>query len=324
MSEKKTIKTKTNKKSSNSLKKTSKPQSKKNHKRKFTLKELLIIAAVFVVLFVAYQYSPTVRSVVDYVVTEILLDETDKRKSIGGTDIGSVDVSDEYLLPVCSDNQDHIRRDYNGYSICYRESYEQAEWAATCLTREKVNKKVSARTDNFREDPKIATGSSTLADYKGTGYDRGHLVPAADLAWSEESMSDSFYMSNMSPQAAAFNRGIWKELEEQVRQWAKEFGTLYTVSGPILEKEKYKTIGENNVAIPEYYYKVILAHTDDDKWSAIGFILPNEGSENPFLDFAVTVDEVEERCNIDFFAPLDDDVEAILESSYDAQFWGLK
>ena len=69
------------------------------------------------------------------------LDETDKRKGIGGTDIGSVDVSDEYLLPVCSDNQDHIRRDYNGYSICYRESYEQTEWAATCLTREKVNKK---------------------------------------------------------------------------------------------------------------------------------------------------------------------------------------
>ena len=322
MPEKKTTKSKSKSASSGSSKKSG--SSKGGRHIKLTLKELIIIAVAAVVLFFAYQYSPTVRSVVDDVIAEILTQDEGKTEVSGGTEIGNVDLSDEYLLPVCPGGADHIHRDYTGYSLCYRESYEQAEWAATCLTREKLKKKASGRTDNFRPDPEVETGSSTLADYKGSGYDRGHLVPAADLAWSEKSMDDSFYMTNMSPQTADFNRGIWKELEEKVRDWAKEFGTVYTVSGPILEKKKYKTIGASKVAVPEYYYKVLLAHTDDDKWSAIGFILPNAGSDKPFIDFAVSVDEVERRCNIDFFAPLDDDVEAQLESKYDAKFWGLK
>lgn len=319
MPEKKTTKPKSTKSSSSGTsKKTRSTRSKSQKHVKLTIKELIILAIAFLVLFFAYQHSPVVRNIVDSVLTEVISVEE------VGTEIGEVDLSDEYLLPVCSEDEDHILRNYTGYSLCYRESYEQAEWAATCLTREKVNKKSSARTDNFREDPSIPTGSSTLADYKGSGYDRGHLVPAADLAWSEKSMDDSFYMTNMSPQAGDFNRGIWKELEEQVRDWAKEFGTVYTVSGPILEKKKYKTIGKSKVAVPEYYYKVLLAHTDKDKWSAIGFILPNEGSEKAFIEFAVPVDEVEKRCNIDFFAPLDDADEAVLESSFDAAFWGLK
>lgn len=323
MPEKKTTKPKSSK-SSGTSKKSGSSHSKNQKHIKLTLKELIIIAVVAVVLFFAYQYSPTVRNIVDDVLAEILTQDEGKTEVSGGTEIGSVDVTDEYLLPVCPGGADHIHRDYTGYSLCYRESYEQAEWAATCLTREKVSKKASGRTDNFRPDPAVPTGSSTLADYKGSGYDRGHLVPAADLAWSEKSMDDSFYMTNMSPQTADFNRGIWKELEEQVRDWAKEFGTVYTVSGPILEKKKYKTIGESKVAVPEYYYKVLLAHTKDDKWSAIGFILPNAGSEKAFIEFAVPVDEVEKRCNIDFFAPLDDADEAVLESKFDAVFWDLK
>ncbi len=323
MPEKKT--TKSGKSSSSGSSKKSGSTRSKNQKHiKLTLKEFIIIAIVAVVLFFAYQYSPTVRSVVDYVIAELITQDEGGTQVSGGTEIGDVDLADEYLLPVCPGGSDHIHCNYTGYSLCYRESYEQAEWAATCLTRDKVSKKASGRTDNFRPDPSVPTGSSTLADYKGSGYDRGHLVPAADLAWSEKSMDDSFYMTNMSPQTADFNRGIWKELEEQVRDWAKEFGTVYTVSGPILEKKKYKTIGASKVAVPEYYYKVLLAHTDKGKWSAIGFILPNSGSDKPFIDFAVPVDEVEKRCNIDFFAPLDDDDEALLESKYDAAFWGLK
>lgn len=327
MPEKKTTKPKSSKSSSSETSKKSGSTRGKSQKHiKLTFKELIILAVALLVLFVAYQFSPAVRNVVDSVLTEIISIESGEEvaEDSGGTELSDVDVSDEYLLPVCSEGHDHIRCNYTGYSLCYRESYEQAEWAATCLTRKKVNKKASGRTDNFRPDPAVPTGSSTLADYKGSGYDRGHLVPAADLSWSEKSMDDSFYMTNMSPQAPDFNRGIWKELEEQVRDWAKEFGTVYTVSGPVLDKKKYKTIGASKVAVPEYYYKVLLAHTDKGKWSAIGFILPNAGSEKAFIEFAVPVDEVEKRCNIDFFAPLDDADEAVLESSFDAKFWGLK
>lgn len=229
--------------------------------------------------------------------------------------------SETFFMPLCdSENPDHIHRDYVGYSVCYRESYEQAEWAATYLTRDRLVKGAD-RKDNFRADPEIPTGSATPADYKGTGYDRGHLVPAADLAWSEESMDDSFYMTNMSPQAGSFNRGIWKKLEEQVRDWAEEFGTLYTVSGPILEKDNYKKIGSTKVSVPEYYYKALLAYDDDASWNAIGFILPNESSSEPLLTFAVPINEIEERCNIDFFYEMPDDMEEALESTVDFDYW---
>ena len=101
------------------------------------------------------------------------------------------------------------------------------------LTAQEVQGIVS-RSDDFRADPEIITGSAALVDYRGSGYDRGHLAPAADMKWSEEAMSESFYMSNMSPQAPGFNRGIWKSLESRVRSWAVENGTVYVVTGGIL------------------------------------------------------------------------------------------
>ena len=102
---------------------------------------------------------------------------------------------------------DHQIRSFQYYTLCYRESYEQAEWSAYCLRDWMLQKNVK-RTNDFRPDPEILTGSATLADYKRSGYDRGHLTPAGDMVFSKEAMSETFYMSNMCPQAAAFNRGI--------------------------------------------------------------------------------------------------------------------
>ena len=225
-------------------------------------------------------------------------------------------------IPQCAQKDGHERRDFAGFSICYRELYEQAEWAAEKLTRSKLVKEAS-RSNNFRSDPLISTGSATPQDYASSGYDRGHLVPAADMAWSNQSMDDSFYMSNMSPQSPGFNRGVWNRLENQVRSWAEEFGTVYTVSGPILENSSYPVIGANEVAVPDYYYKAIAACTDSGEWAAIGFILPNTSSSEPLGVFAVPVDEIEKRCAIDFFAQLPDDAENALEKDFNASFWHL-
>lgn len=136
------------------------------------------------------------------------------------------------------DEADQICR-YEGFVLKYSEEHEQAEWVAYQITDDEVAGTID-RTDNFRSDPCIATESAALADYRGSGYDRGHLAPAADMAWSEEVMRDSFFLSNMSPQTPGFNRGIWKRLEEQVREWAvaNEEVTVATVlySGPPLVK----------------------------------------------------------------------------------------
>ena len=231
-------------------------------------------------------------------------------------------------IPLCAARHhetDHEIRTFEHYALCYRESYEQAEWSAYCLTEEELAKNAN-RSNDFRPDPQISTGSASLSDYKKSGYDRGHLSPAADFAFDEKAMSETFYMSNMSPQAGSFNRGIWKDLEAQVRVWAKIFGRVYVVSGPILEKtaDEYKSIGENRVTVPEFYYKVILAPLYKDESDrktpedaegavAIGFIFPNEKCAGSLFDYAVSIDEVERRTQLDFFSLLDDEIENRIE-----------
>ena len=223
-------------------------------------------------------------------------------------------------LPICSRGEDHEVHQYAGFWLCYRESYETAEWVFYELSAAGLDRK-SKRSNDFREDKSITTGSASLADYKGSGFDRGHLAPARDMAFSDEAMSESFLMSNMTPQAPAFNRGMWKDLEEQVRGWAFAFGRVFVATGPIWEKvaADYGFIGLNQVRIPEYFYKALLAKTDAG-WQAAGFILPNRKCEGVLADYVVSVDEIEARCGVDFFAFLEDSVEDEIEASTQSEF----
>jgi endonuclease G len=233
-----------------------------------------------------------------------------------------------FEIPLCAetheDAADHQVISYKGFTLCYRESFEQPEWVAYELKAEELVKNAS-RSDNFRKDPQITTGSATPEDYLASGYDRGHIAPAGDMVFDKEAMSESFYMSNMSPQSPSFNRGIWNKLEAQVRNWALEYGYLYVISGPVLEKTKYPTIGENEVAIPEYYYKVLLTSTTDDKgrtnYQTIAFLLPNQKISDSFWNYVVSIDEVEKRTQLDFFSQLPDSFENGIESSIMAVQW---
>lgn len=202
---------------------------------------------------------------------------------------------------------------HKAYSLKYNEKHEQAEWVRYTLTKEHLLMKQVPRSNRFRTDSLIKTGSAVPDDYKHSGYDRGHLAPAADMSWSKETMEESFYMSNMSPQLPSFNRGVWKRLESKVRDWAKEYDTLYVVTGPILQ-DSLKTIGKNKVSVPKYFYKVLLLYTITNK-KAIGFILPNMKSSIDVDSFAVSVDSVECMTDIDFFSTLPDSIEEILENN---------
>lgn len=212
---------------------------------------------------------------------------------------------------------------HTGYTLSYNEEYELPSWVAYELTREEVTTIAVERNDNFREDESVTTGSATLSDYRKSGYDRGHMAPAADFRWSAESMNDTFYLSNMCPQTHSFNAGIWSDLESAVRSIAYEDEVIYVVTGPVLTDGPYKTIGQNNVAVPNYFYKVILDYKDP-VIKAIGFILPHENSKESLSYFAVTVDEVEEITGIDFFPSLPDEIEEVVESSVDPSLWALR
>ncbi len=234
-------------------------------------------------------------------------------------------------IPLCratlsgKNGDDHEVHTYLGFTLCYRESYEVSEWVAYTITRDEL-KKVTGRTDDFRPDTLISTGSAELSDYRRSGYDRGHLAPAADMEWNEKATSESFLMSNMTPQTAELNRGLWKDLESAIRDWAERFGEVTVITGPVLEKpaSEYRTIGKNNVCVPEYFYKALLAETSSGGKKthiALGFIMPNEGCRGSIWDYAASIDEIEKRTGLDFFSLIPDSVENRIEKTADTSAW---
>lgn len=241
-----------------------------------------------------------------------------KIEQIASNDVldDTIKVEQENLeLPFIHPRDQIIR--HLAYTIKYSEAYEQASWVAYELTADETNR-LYERSNDFESDPNVSTGSATDRDYKGSGYDRGHLAPAADMSSSASTMQESFYYSNMSPQDPSFNRGIWKKLEELVRDWAVDYNSVYVVTGPVLT-EGLPTIGPNQVSVPKYYYKVILDHHTHPK--AIAFMLPNQGSKESLTRYVVSIDELERITGIDFFPGLVDKEENTLEKEVCIACW---
>jgi endonuclease G len=252
------------------------------------------------------------------------LDNTQERNAQGDTKIEN---ESTYNTPHSNTNNplewpklqgDEKAITYTGFSLVYDELHEQARWVAYELTSLETNKVVE-RSNRFKEDPFITTGCASNEDYTHSGFDRGHLAPASDMGWSEASMTDCFYLSNMSPQNPSFNRGIWKKLETQVRDWAQEHGAIYVVTGPVLE-QGLPTIGPNKVSVPKYFYKVLL-DTREPGVHGLGFILPNAGSQLPLESFALSIDSVEKVTGINFFHGLSDQTEDQLEREHCFDCW---
>jgi len=195
---------------------------------------------------------------------------------------------------------------HSHYQLDYNESHEQPNWVYYVLTQDGVEGSAE-RKNNFKRDPKVATGSAEINDYKASGYDRGHLCPAADMRNSQVAMNESFYMSNMSPQHPSFNRGIWKKCETLIR--GSVVDTLYVVTGPVF-RDNRGVIGVNKVTIPGYYYKVTY---DKRKSKMVAYVIPNEKTDKSLNSFITTVDNVESLIGIDLFYQLPDNIENKLE-----------
>lgn len=199
-----------------------------------------------------------------------------------------------------------------GYTLSYNADYKTPQWVAWELTKKETKGEVG-RTDKFLPDPDVRGAKAYTSDYTKSGYDRGHMAPAADMKWNRRAMEESFYMSNICPQNPNLNRGDWNDLEDKSRQWAKKYGAVYITCGPIYDSKKPKRIGNNKVAVPDAFYKVILIN-DKKNPQAIGFIFPNKAGHKPLTKYAVTVDSVERRTGIDFFPALPDEIENRIEA----------
>lgn len=205
-------------------------------------------------------------------------------------------------------------------SLCYNEQHEQPTWVMHVVLPAVEFGNVS-RTNDFRVDEKVSTGSAERVDYWNSGYDRGHLAPSADFRWSEKAVSESFYYSNMSPQLPEFNRESWSDLEAWVRRYVGDFNEpVFVITGGILTDEGLSKLGPNEVTIPKRYYKIVLDLFGDER-KGIAFIMNNGVNEYPVASYVTSINEVERITGIDFFSSLPDDDEERLEEMNSIAPW---
>ena len=207
---------------------------------------------------------------------------------------------------------------HKGYTVSYNKDLKIPNWVSYELTRQETKGK-EKRSDNFIADPLVKGAIATNADYARSGYDKGHMAPAADMKWSPEVIKESFYFSNMCPQHPQLNRRGWKNLEEKIRDWAIADSAIIIICGPIINQSS-RTIGKNKVAVPERFFKVVLSPFVKPV-RGIGFLFNNRQAVEPLSTYAVTIDSIEKLTNMDFFSPLPDEIENEVEANANYYQW---
>ena len=220
-----------------------------------------------------------------------------------------------FFMP-SSTTGDIVRHNY--YTLSYNERFEQAEWVAYELTKKQLTQDQRKRPF-FIEDPKVKTKSADWRNYRGSGYDRGHLCPAGDRRFSEQAYNETFYTSNISPQNREFNAGVWNRLEQQIRVWAKRYKRVFVITGGVLEAG-LEEIGNENVDVPDYYYKIVAKGAPNNP-EVIAFLFLGKESSKPLQSFTVTVDEIEKRTRINFFEKLPAVIQDAIESKNQPAQW---
>lgn len=210
---------------------------------------------------------------------------------------------------------------HSGFELLFNENTRIPEWAAYELTAEEVPG-TAPRGRHFDIDPDVRGIQANNDDYRNSGWDRGHMVPAGDMKLDDQMMRESFYFSNICPQNRNLNGGDWKTLEVLCRIYAQKYGKIFIVCGPIVGNNMFGRLGPHQVVIPDAFYKVLLVETKSG-YESIGFIMNNEAGHKPLITYVKTVDEVEEITGLDFFSLLPDKVERRVESTYNLSIWNL-
>ncbi len=236
-----------------------------------------------------------------------------------------------YGLPKLAPDEKLIQ--HAAMCLVYSEEHEQARWVAHMILPDVIQGNYG-RSNDFRPDPMIASGSAIEQDYflkelgpdsnyiyDGFGYDRGHLAPSADFRWSPQALSESYFYSNMSPQVPALNREGWAELENMLREYVRSHpqAPLYVVTGPVLEVNLPKIARSvNGVSIPKQYFKVIV---DLAQKKGIAFLVPNDELRYPIEHYAMSIKDLEKITGLDFYEKLDGALEAEIEGQKDPKWW---
>lgn len=272
------------------------------------LKGFILLAAIIIGALYLYQndgkiFSPeTIRTLTD----KASVTENTKAKAPDGR------YSLQLEIPKNIRQRDETIITHTGYTVSYNHHYKTPNWVAWELTRDET-KGTESRKSKFEPDPNLPEPRVEHSDYTNSGYDRGHMAPAADMKWSKQAMKESFYMSNICPQNRKLNRDDWGDLEEKCREWAKKYGRVYIACGPIYDKASPKRIGKHQVAVPDRFFKVVLIYNRKNP-IAMGFLFENKAHHQNLKNYMVKVDQVEEETGLDFFSKVPDEVENRIES----------
>lgn len=288
-------------------------QSKKGKSRKLFKKKsrsnyklgcIIVLIALIPILYGVYLYYQQI-------------DSTKKEEPQANISL-QIPSGKELEIPVSLTPRQEQIIHHTGYTVSYNKDLKLPNWVSYELTRKETKGK-EKRNDRFIADPLVTGSIATNADYTRSGYDKGHMAPAADMKWSPQAMKESFYFSNMCPQHPQLNRRGWKNLEEKIRDWAIADSAIIIICGPIVAKQP-KTIGKNKVVVPQQFFKVILSPFVKPM-RAIGFLFNNKQAVEPLSTYVVTIDSIERLTNMDFFASLPDEIENKIEAEANYFQW---
>ena len=204
------------------------------------------------------------------------------------------------------------------YTVSYNPEAKIPNWAAWHLTAAHADGDVK-RFNGYLEDEEVPLPRAIPEDYKGSRWSHGHMCPAGDNKWDEQAMKETFLLTNICPQDRGLNSGVWNRIEMDCRKWAKKFGDVYIVCGPVFLNREHDTIGENKVVVPEAFFKVILCLQGTPK--AIGFVIRNNEGKKKRDHYINTVDDVERITGINFFPSLPDEIENEVEAYANFDDW---
>ncbi|MGI6242539.1 MAG: DNA/RNA non-specific endonuclease [Prevotella sp.] len=278
-----------------------------------------------------YSMEPSLQKSETRGAKPIVIGDSAKKEDSGRTETDSVNVEvaevqevlaiEHLAVPVRVSNvpEQILRR--KAYVSSFNTETLMPNWVAWKLTAEETNGRVQRSSFSFQEDLDVAPRYRVMpSDYSRSGYDRGHMCPAGDNRWDSRAMEESFLMTNICPQLHSLNSGAWNNLEIQCRDWAREYGEIYIVCGPIVSKNNNRKIGrKRRITVPSAFFKVILCMKGTPK--AIGFVFRNEESHRSKSDYMNTVDDVERITGLNFFAALPDSIEDRVEATANLEDW---
>lgn len=214
-----------------------------------------------------------------------------------------------------------------GFVLLHDNERKVPLWVAFRLKSDYIS--TNKREGDFEPDPDLQEGQrAELSDYRGSGYDRGHMAASGDMRRSPSIQKESFYLSNIVPQHRTLNQSLWADIEKKMRDYAKQYGDVYIFVGPVYKNRQSPpekddlTIGANRVAIPDAVYRIIV-RKEGNGWKALAFMVPNWDymSGKPMEGYLTSIDAVESATGLDFLSKLPTTDQAKIESEVPASIW---